>query len=128
MARAVCGCGEPERAVAPPPVAPAEPTDNRDDADLAPDLAALLRSGQRVELVVEVELTGTARIPAGSCSVTYDSWNEIYMVQVPAGSSNKSAAMTLTGVVRRCTDLSVYGRPTSQFPPGTAAHRIVRQK
>ena len=138
MQRAGSGCRRAARSSESPrdarggESAPDAADNSSDAADLAPGLAALLRTGVRVELVVEVEVTrpgsGTVRVSAGSCAVAFDLWDEIYRIQVPAGSSNNVAVMTPAGVVRWCTDRSVYGRATSQIPPGPGARRIVRQK
>jgi hypothetical protein len=117
-----------------PHAQPLPPLSSLAPAHLAPGLASKLSSGLRVDLVVEVEVVAhgqpPALHPAGTCSVTFDLWDEVYRVRLPATSSsqwtNVAAPRNIDGVIRSCTDPQAYAAAVKATPGARARQRIVR--
>jgi hypothetical protein len=104
------------------------------DLHVPPKLAAKISTGLTVNIVVEVEVTtldGTSkRLPAGTCSVTFDVRDEVYRLRVPSKASDARAmaVVTLDGLVRRCTDREAYQAIIAGHSRGTTMRRTVREQ
>jgi hypothetical protein len=114
----------PPQAQALPPLSSLAP------AHLTPaTLATSLSNGLPFDLVVEVELVAPGSPPAvhaaGACSVTYDLWDQVYRIRLPAG---PRATTNIDGVIRACTDRRAYADALKTTPGAVARQRIVRVK
>jgi hypothetical protein len=116
-----------------PPAQPLPPLSSLAPAHLVPGLASRLSNGLRFDLVVEVEVVAPGKPPAlhpaGACSVTFDLWEQVYRVRVPAASGSQwtdVAKMNVDGVIRSCTDRQAYADALRATPGAIARQRIVR--
>jgi hypothetical protein len=95
--------------IEPPPAAPREEA-RIPSVELAPDLAQKIDSGIPVDVVLEAEVSPGAHVEVGRCRVTFDLWDEVYVMR-RAQQTDTSNHDELEDALRACASLE--GRAVS---------------